>query len=217
MTDWEPVPLPFVAAPSQLPTSLPTEEDIVNATNVLSLEHSSTLVVGVGSYFVVKHGQRVSEIEGQTLLFLEQYRSSSLVVPILYAMYRLPSKGDMCLVMQRLPGDTLEHIWSELDEEKKSDICTRLKSAIDHLPAILTAGFYGGVGRTCIPYHLFWHPDEPKEISGPFDSEAQFNGGLVRKLQDIDETNHGYMTAKVEFYAKNLDTMLCSQGPVFTH
>jgi aminoglycoside phosphotransferase (APT) family kinase protein len=159
----------------------------------------------------------VSETEGQTLLFLEQYRSNFLVVPILYAMYHLPSKGHMCLVMQRLPGDTLEHSWSGLDEDEKSEICTRLKSAIDDLRAIPTTGFYGGVGRTCIPYHLFWDPDQQKEICGPFDSEGQFNAALLRKLRDIDDMNNGCMTAKVEFYARNLDTMLGSHCPVFTH
>lgn len=215
--DWTLVSLPFTVPASQLPGSLPTEEEILKSTNVLSSEYSSTLVVGVGPHFVAKHGESVSEVEGQTLLFLEQYRNKSLAVPTLYAMYRLPSTGDLCLVIQRLPGDTLEHLWPELDEKEKSGICTRLKSAIEYLRAIPTAGFYGGVGRTCIPYHLFWHPDEQKEICGPFDSENQFNAGLVQKLRDMEDLNHGNMTAKVDFYARNLDTMLRSHCPVFTH
>lgn len=173
--------------------------------------------MAVGPHFVVKHGRAVSENEGQTLLFLEEHCGDYLRVPKLYAMYHLLSTGHLCLVMERLPGETLEHLWPELDVEEKWTICVELKRAMDRLREIPPPGFYGGVGRTPIPHHLFWDPEQKKEICGPFESESLFNAGMVGKLRENDALNSGFMTAKVEFYERNLDAMLNGHPPVFTH
>ncbi|KAF1939248.1 hypothetical protein EJ02DRAFT_259588 [Clathrospora elynae] len=132
-------------------------------------------------------------------------------------MYRILSTGHLCLVMERLQGETLEMLWPGLEEKEKSLVCTELKKAIDTLRELPAPGFYGGVGRTCIPYHLFWDPERKKEICGPFDSETEFNAGLVKKLRANDEMNGGYITSKAEFCERNLDTMLSKHAPVFTH
>jgi hypothetical protein len=125
------VPLPFPVASYQLPASLPSDREILGSKTILSAHNSSTVVVGVGPRCVVELGQEVTDIEGQALIFLEQYHNSSLVVPRLYAIYRLASTGHLCLVMQRLSSGTLELVWSELDEVEKSGVRARLKDAIE--------------------------------------------------------------------------------------
>jgi hypothetical protein len=211
------VPLPFHLAPSQLPAPLPSEEDILASTTTLSGDASHSRVVAIGPHYVAKHGRAVSELEGQNLLFLEQHANGQTTAPRLYAMYRSPSTGHVCLVMERLQGQTLESLWPGLAEDEKSQVCAELKKAVDALREIPAPGFYGGVGRTCVPCHLFWDREQNKEICGPFDSEAGFNAGLVKKLRSIDEMNAGYMTSKVDYYERHVDAMLTQHAPVFTH
>ena len=189
----------------------------MESTTILSGDASSSRVVAVGPHFVVKHGGGVSEIEGQNLLFLEQHAKNQITVPKLYAMYRTLSTGHLCLIMERLQGDTLEVLWPGLEEKEKSAVCTELKKVIDTLRELPAPGFYGGVGRIRIPYHLFWDREQRKEICGPFNSESEFNAGLVNKIKSNDELNGGYITSKADFYERNIDSMLSKHAPVFTH
>ena len=71
-------------------------------------------VGAVGPHFIVNYGRRVNEIEGQVLLFLEHHRGTCLRVPKLYAMYHIAGTGYICLIMQRMPGESLEHLWPTL-------------------------------------------------------------------------------------------------------
>jgi hypothetical protein len=73
-------------------------------------------VVAVEPHFIVKYGRGVKEIEGQVLLFLERHLKACHGLPKLYAMYRIASTGDVCLIMQRMPGVTLDQLWTTLKE-----------------------------------------------------------------------------------------------------
>ncbi len=77
----------------------------MESTIVLRDDASYHREVAVGQYFIVKHGRGVREREGQTLLFLEKHLSDAAYVPKLYAMYRMPSNGHLCLIMERLEGE----------------------------------------------------------------------------------------------------------------
>jgi hypothetical protein len=152
------------------------------------------------------------------LLFLENHAKNQSTAPKLYAMYRTFSTGQLCLIMERIHAETLEVLWPGLTEAEKSAICAELKRIINTLRELPAPGYYGGVGRTCVPYHLFWVPEKKKEICGPFDSETEFNAGILEKLKYNNDMNRGYMTPKIEFYERHLDTMLSGHGPpVFTH
>ena len=153
-TTWTPVRLPYLKHPSQLPAPLPMEREFLESTMVLRDDASYHRVVAVGQYFIVKHGRGVHEREGQTLLFLEKHLGDAIHVPMLYAMYRMPSNGHLCLIMERLEGELLESLWPTLGEDDKSVICSALKNAISAIRKVHHPGFYGSVARGPVPYHL---------------------------------------------------------------
>ncbi|KAF2254468.1 hypothetical protein BU26DRAFT_514376 [Trematosphaeria pertusa] len=129
----------------------------------------------------------------------------------------MASTGHLCLVMQRLPGESLEKLWPHLTEGEKLAVCTRLKNAFNFLRNLPSPGFYGGIGRTPLPHHFFWDSAKSPAICGPFNSEAELNAGIVRKLRQQSKENGGYMNQKVEFYERHLDDVLSGHDSVFSH
>ncbi|KAE9963683.1 hypothetical protein BLS_009067 [Venturia inaequalis] len=216
MTDWTSVPIPFFRTASQLPAPLPSEKDILESKTPLRCDAFYRSVVAVGPHFVVKHGVGITEIEGQNLLFLERLSNPHVAVPKLYAMYKL-SNGHLCLVMERLPGESLEALWPSLEEEEKTTICHKLRDAFNFLRTLPSSGYYGGIGRTRIPDHLFNDREANKAVCGPFASETEFTSGLVLNLNAISQVNLGYLDFKVDFYRRHLNTMLSGHSPAFSH
>jgi serine/threonine protein kinase len=214
--DWTLARVPFLRPPSELPAPLPKEKDFLESPSVL-LDRSHHRVVAVGTHFIVKHGRGVDEIEGQNLLFLERYSNASLKIPRLYAMWRMPSSGHLCLVMERIPGENLESVWSALTSLEKSVICAKLKSGIDTLRSLPSPDFFGGLGLTNLPYHLFWNKEGNKQICGPFRNMLDFNAALVVKLKMINTGDVDHISAKARFYERHLGTMFGTQPPVFSH
>ncbi|KAF2240223.1 kinase-like protein [Trematosphaeria pertusa] len=215
--DWTLARVPFLRPPSQLPAPLPSERDFLESPTVFRDDVSHHRIVAVGTHFIVKHGRGVEEIEGQTLLFLERYPNASLTVPRLYAMWRIPSSGHLCLVMERIAGEDLESAWPTLTSVEKSVICAKLKTGIDHLRTIPSPGFFGGVGLTKLPYHLFWDAQGNKDVCSPFQNNSEFNAALVNKLRMIYTGNVDHVSAKAKFYEKHLGTMFGIHPPVFSH
>ncbi|KAI9054523.1 hypothetical protein LZ554_001679 [Drepanopeziza brunnea f. sp. 'monogermtubi'] len=124
-----------------------------------------------------------------------------ITVPKLYAMYRIPSNGHLCLIMERLDAETLEALWPVLDKAEKSIVCGRLKdvfTTIRRIP-IPQSQFYGSVERSPVPHHLFYSPDSDSAICGPFESESRLNAALVRKLRAIWAENKKH-SFKADFY-----------------
>lgn len=214
--DWTPVSLPFIKHPDQLPCRLPNERQITEGT-VLRGDASHHCVVSVCEHFVVKYGRHVSEVEGQNLLFLERYTDACLNAPTLYAMWRMVSTGHICLVMQRMPGESLETLWPQLTEEERSAVCARLKNAFNFLRQLPSPGFYGGIGRTPLSHFFFWDRDKSPAICGPFSSEAELNFGIFQKLKQQVKQNGGYMDQKIAFYESHLSVLLSGHDPVFSH
>ncbi|KAH6704235.1 kinase-like domain-containing protein [Leptodontidium sp. 2 PMI_412] len=219
-TNWAPVRLPYLKPPSRIPAPLPMEKQFLESTAVLRDDASYHRVVAVGPHFIVKHGRGVREREGQTLLFLEKHLASFsfITVPKLYAMYRLPSNGHLCLVMERLDGESLEAMWPVLDDDEKSTVCDKLKDVFATIRKIPMPypNFYGSVEKGPMPHHLFHSADADPAICGPFDSESEFNAALVRRLRAIWAEN-GKHSFKADFYERNLDAMLKGHEPRFSH
>jgi hypothetical protein len=199
-----------------LPCPLPSEEEITRGT-VLCGDTSNHCLVTIGEHFIIKYGSEVSEVEGQNMLFIEQYADAYLVTPKLYAMWRMSSTGYICLAMQRLAGESLEILWPQLTEEEKSAVCAKLKNAFDSLRKLPSPSFYGGIGRTPLPHHFFWDSAKTPEINGPFGSEAELNAGILRKLRHQSKQNRGYLDFKIEFYERHLNDLLKKHGSVFSH
>jgi aminoglycoside phosphotransferase (APT) family kinase protein len=158
----------------------------------------------------------VHEREGQALLFLEHHLRDIVAVPKLYAMYRIAANGHLCLIMERVQGESLEEMWPTLGENEKSALCRQLREMFQTIRDIRCPNFYGSVEKGLVPHHLFHSRDGDRAICGPFDSEHDFNAGLVRKLQVVWAEN-GRHSYKADFYEKNLDNVLNGHRPVFSH
>ncbi|BDD57420.1 hypothetical protein MAP00_002783 [Monascus purpureus] len=213
-SEWTPVHLPYFR--SELPAPLPTEQDILKSDTVFRHDDSYHRVVAVGPHFLVKHGRGVREREGQALLFLESHLNGAVSIPKLYAMYRIPTNGHLCLVMERIQGESLEAIWHMLGEDAKSTICSKIRTLFDTIRSVPSPGYYGSVDKGPVPHHLFHSPESDGTICGPFHSEYDFNKGLVKRLRSIWAAN-GRHSHKADFYERNLDSVFSNHKPVFSH
>ncbi|KAG4438323.1 hypothetical protein IFR05_006210 [Cadophora sp. M221] len=196
------------------------ENQFLESTVVFRDDASYHRVVAIGPHLIVKHGRGVPERKGQTLPFLEKHLASFsfVTVPKLYAMYRMLSSSHLCLIMEKLDGESLEAMWPELDNNEKSTVCGKLKdvlAAIREIP-LPYPNFYGSVERGPVPHHLLYSADADKAICGPFDSENEFNVALVKRLRSIWAGN-GKHSFKADFYERNLNAMLKGHEPRFSH
>jgi hypothetical protein len=174
-----PLHLPYFRSPEELPAPLPTTSEILASTNILKgVEAWATRkVVGVGEHFIVKYSPSNDQIEGENLLFLERnnLRGSA---PLLYGMWK-EADGTLFLVMERLRGDTLESLWPTLQESDKDRILTKTRAILTQMRTITHQGFFVSVEKNYMPHHLFYWPNYPTHISGPFATERALTQGLI--------------------------------------
>ncbi|KAF2026440.1 hypothetical protein EK21DRAFT_74175 [Setomelanomma holmii] len=213
---WAPAQLPYLKPPDLLPASLPSESCFFESTAVFRNDTSYHRVVAVEPYFIVKYGRGVKEIKGQVLLFLEHHLEVCFSLPKIYAMYRIASTGHVCLIMQRMPGVSLDQLWPTLKDFEKSVICAKLNGIITSIRSIPAPPFYGSIDQGRFHHYLFYSAVVDKEICGPFDSEDQFNAALVERLRSAwaQMKKHSF---KADFYEKNLRRALVGHKPVFSH
>jgi len=106
---WQSVTLPFQN--NNIP-ALPDVCEIRQCTTILK-ERSYSKVVAVNDNLIVKFGSGIETWEGQALLYLER-EVLNVPAPRLYAMYQ--DAEETFLVMQRVPGVSLDTIWTSLTE-----------------------------------------------------------------------------------------------------
>lgn len=194
--------------PDQEP--LPTSDQIRDTTNILGLRTTQT-IIAVGSY-VVKYGRSTSEVEGQNLLYIEN-RLPFIRAPRLQAMYL--EGQELYLIMDRIPGENLEVLWDELTDTERHDVSAQLRKTFAYIRSIASdSPFYGSVCKGPMPEHTRFTFDD--HLDGPFDSEEEFNQGLIGQLQkthDMQQQDH----AKGEYYQRHLSSVLKNNKPVLTH
>ena len=209
-----PASIPYEKTSALAPTPLPTAEEIRSSTAIISQRTGQT-ITAVTPDLLVKFGRSTSEREGQTLLYLEQC-VSNFPAPRLYAMYY--DHGDLFIVMQLIPGRTLEMVWEELSEHEKDVLTARLKVAFDDLRMATCPwpNHFGAVDGGPVPHHLFFCHDRIPSITGPFSSEEHFNSGLVEQYKKILEMNER-TDGKLDFYADYLGHVLHGHRSTLTH
>lgn len=189
----------------------------MNADEVLA-EVGGRKVVRVGQHFVVKYGEAAEEVEAATMLFLNQ--TTSINLPNVYAVYRTGAESTLVIVMEYIPGTSLDKMWPTLSATHKAQICYEIKRQIDQMRNLHSPGYYGGVGRQPMPDGIFWTGDEERNrqgLSGPFQSENELNDALVSKTLFVDQTWNGRGPHRAQFYQRMLPNVLRDHEPVFTH
>jgi hypothetical protein len=210
---------PFFKPAEELPASLPTVSDILTSEDIIKGTETwaTRKVVGVGEHFIAKYGKSNDTIEGKNLLFLEQNGFQNFV-PKLYAMWK-ETDGTLFLVMERLRGDTLDKLWPTLQEADKDRILKNTADIFTQIRAVPHEEFFGSVDKCHMPHHLFWWPDFPQNISGPFTNERAAIQGLLAKSRKNAQENRRYPYFADTFEEQLMAGLMVDNGkaPVFTH
>ncbi|KAF4633569.1 hypothetical protein G7Y89_g4551 [Cudoniella acicularis] len=213
-----PLHLPYFRKPEELPAPLPTTSEILASTDVLKgVEAWATRkVVGIGKHFVAKYSPSNDRTEADNMMFLERNGFQG-IAPRLYAAWQ-ENDGALFLVMERLPGETLESLWPGLQESEKGLILAKTREIIAKIRTVPHSSFFGTVDKGRMPHHLFYWPNYPANISGPFTSERALIQGLVAKsrLNAQENKRHSYLA---DFFEEQLIRGLAvdDRTPVFTH
>ena len=140
--------IPFTADAALLPSPLPTTEAIRLSGNVLK-QTWDRRIVRVGDHFVVKYGVGVSLNEGRTMRFIKQH--STVPIPEVYAIYSIRTVGSQkptsYIIMENVPGESLQSLWSTLGDQAKTKITDQLRAHFMQLRHIPQQGYFGVVGR----------------------------------------------------------------------
>ncbi|KAI1422199.1 kinase-like protein [Xylaria sp. FL1777] len=205
---------PYFRTPAELPAPLPTTADIENETDEIRTNYHPDCrrIVVIGKQFVAKFGSKVKENEGYALLFLEKM-CPSFPVPRLHAMYKAGER--LYIVMDYKPGTNLLTLWPTLNQEEKMSIAKQLRKKMDQIRSIASPGIFSDVTGGPLKHRwFFWWPDP--RISGPFQTEEDFNKGLVLRMQKTweDNSTQGWLA---EFFARHLPGTLQGHPSVFTH
>ena len=157
---------------------------------------------------------RVLIQEGINMIFVSQNLTTP--IPLVYALYE--DDKNAYLLMQYVPGHTLECLWPSLQPCERGEILSKLRAILDDIRSLPppSPSFYGSVDRGPLPYFLFWTPEPQQEVNGPFASEKEFYLGLVEKLRQIHADNNRH-TSRVEWLRKHLPESLTGHQPTFTH
>lgn len=95
---------------------IPTKA-MIHASQDIIKENMTSKVVGVGRQFVVKYGRGLDLIEGQNAIWVATH--TGIRVPKIYALYEDSEDEIKYIIMERLPGATLEEAWPSMSNAQK--------------------------------------------------------------------------------------------------
>jgi serine/threonine protein kinase len=204
----------FSVSSDYLPEPLPSPEAI-EASPFIIKELSVRCTKRVGSSYVVKYGAEVEPVEAENMRYVQQ---ANIAVPTVYAVYQraiTPTANMTYIIMDEIPGDTLEVLWKSLSPAQKSSITMQLQNAFKVLRSIPSPGYFGSLGRLKLHDGIFWTPQYDSTISGPFETEDQLiHGMLERHMQDCGDR----VRQKTDYYRRILPRYVRGNGvSVFTH
>lgn len=199
------VSLPYYAP--NPPAPLPTDVEIDAAPDV-SMEYGGRRVVEVGHHFVVKFGEGVDLTEGKNMMFVRE--RTKVPLPAVYALFHKAGKN--YIIMERIAGQPLSSLWSQLHLLEKQSIVRTLRSYFSELRSLPRTDYYGSLGRRSLLDGIFWTEEQEPAINGPFASEEAFTEALALKY-----TYDGRSRYRADFYRQCLPRVLRGNHPIFTH
>lgn len=194
---------------------MPSPEEIEASSRIIK-GNSGTRVYGVGPY-VVKFGPWVEPIEGENMRFVREH--THINVPRVYAVYRrVLRRGTKYtyIIMDEVPGDSLQNMWDTLDDAGKLKICMQLRENMDELRRLPPPpDYFGCLGEVHVRDSIFDDTNSDSAPQGPFRTELEFIHGMVGCF-----VLHGgdRMKYRAEYYRRVLPNVLRNdEKPVFTH
>ncbi|PYH88614.1 phosphotransferase enzyme family protein [Aspergillus ellipticus CBS 707.79] len=181
------VEFPYYA--TNIPCPLPTIAEIDAACDI-SLDYGGRRVVEVGTHYV----------------------NTNVRVPRVYALYSNSDTGKNYIVMERIAGQTLLDVWSNLSISEKESIVTRLRGYLDELRKLSSPGYFGSLGRRTLLDDIFWTVKPEPAINSPFTTKEALIEAMVLKY-----TQDGRPPYRAEFYRQCLPGVLRDHVPTLTH
>lgn len=136
-------------------------------------------VYRVDAKTVVKTGDCVRLAEAAAMILVR--KQTSIPVPEVYNAYTDPATGRARIVMEFIEGERLAEAWEHFDAEQKQHVLDQLRGFMLQLRNI-KGTFIGSVDGTYCEDQLF---TEDLGAYGPYESEADFNQGIITALKDI--------------------------------
>jgi len=202
------VNLPYYA--NDIPSPLPTNAEIEAAPDI-SLEYGARRIVEIGSHFVVKFGKGVNLIEGENMIFVR--KNTRIDISRIYALYSDTDTGKNYIVMERIAGETLLLLWTQLSLSEKKTVVMKLREYFDELRQIPPPDYYGSLGKRCLLDEIFWTKNSDSAINGPFMSIEALHEAMALKY-----THDGLPHYRADFCRQCLPRVFYdSKGPTFTH
>lgn len=203
--------LPYFAPKEVLPGPLPTIPEILAAENVFPCIFNKRFIRRVGRHFTVKHGE-VELDEADNMYFVEQHSDGKILTPKLYAAFHDMDTDSNFIIMEYVPGKSLETVWTDLGEEGRTRVAAQLKGQFAALRSISPEGYYGKLGRRAYD-DIFLGSD--RLACGPFASEPELNAALYGRYAALHPELAGGRGA---FYRDRVfPAAMVGHPPVFTH
>ena len=201
-----PVPVPYFRESTELPDSLPSTEEILSLVDSIDQRETATNCVIVRDTYFVKFGLRVTENEGNTLLFLEK-NLPEIPAPRLHAMYNM-QPGRLVLIMDYIPGDDLSSVWESLSQQEKLSLTTEIGKYLREMRILAPPpDFVGSIAGGPVPFRFFWTLEPKPIINGPFKSAADLGLALAEKSKDDWEFNNK-IGWKTNWFRRNLPSAM---------
>lgn len=188
---------------------LPTVAEIEAATELISTPDTSAKVVRVNERFAVKMGHGVPLIEAENMKFLAA--NSKVPVPKVHAAFRDPDTNKTYIIMEYLPGDTLQKLLPSLNPVEKATISNLIKDAITELRSIPPPDYFGMLNRQPYLDGVFWTEGLNPKISGPFANQGDMNLAILEKLRQTESDQY------IQLLRNMVNRTLNSHRNVFTH
>ncbi|THW64501.1 kinase-like protein [Aureobasidium pullulans] len=194
--------------------NIPTKA-MIHASQDIIKENMTSKVVGVGRQFVVKYGRGLDLIEGQNAIWVATH--TGIRVPKIYALYEDSEDEIKYIIMERLPGTTLEEAWPSMSNAQKDMVCQQLRDIMQELRALSSPGGYCSLDERPLPdglMHFEGIHEDPSIISGgPFATEQDLNRAILQRAA----TFHEHLKGKAKFYERVFSEVFTNHPPTFSH
>jgi hypothetical protein len=190
--------------------------EIYNSQEVLS-EGNGRKVVGIGPHFVAKYGLTVAATEGDVLVWLEQ--STAIRAPKLYAVFKRINRNTLeelvCLIMERIHGDSLKELWPNADLRQKIWIIQTLKCFFTRLRALpppeSSTPYCNPMGGPLLDEMFL---SREAAYGGPFRTENNLISALTNRARGRTDMSRDYLN---ELEQRLHEFVRPTAVPVFTH
>lgn len=111
-------------------TTLPTIPEIEASPAILSTPGKSAKVVRVKEHFAVKCDNGIPNSEAENMRFLAAAGNGKVPVPHDYAAFIEPETNRTFIIMEYIPGDTLQKSLPSFTHAQKTVICGLIREAM---------------------------------------------------------------------------------------